>query len=58
LRMIHDVIIRKKHRRRKKQGGLQIWISAPEVSKETTALGSRGRKLKPVWAEKVPLSNP
>jgi hypothetical protein len=38
-------------------GGLQIWISAREVSKEMTQLGSRGLERRPRCGEsRVPLN--
>ena len=56
LRMINDVIIRKEHRRRKKAVGFQVWISAPDVSREATPLESRGEKLTPMSADRLPFS--
>ena len=37
--------------------GFQVRISAPDVSKEATPLGSRGEKLKPMSADRVAVSN-
>ena len=54
--MINDVIIRKKHWRRKKQWDTGL-DSAPDVSKEATPLGSHGEKLKPMSADRVAVSN-
>ena len=48
--MINDVIIRKKHWRRKKQWGFRFGFRT-DVSKEATPLGSHGEKLKPMSAD-------